>query len=102
MSRMNPAKKRSSMMHRQGDVLIIPVETIPDELEPIERENGRIVLAHGEVTGHGHAIAAEGAALFRDPNLAALFLTVTGEAAALTHDEHATIMLQPGAYRVIR
>ena len=31
-----------------------------------------------------------------------MFLTVTGEAAAVTHDEHATIMLPPGAYRVIR
>jgi hypothetical protein len=89
-------------MYRQGDVLIIPVTEIPGGLDPVARENGRIVLAHGEATGHAHAIAAEGAALFRDPKLAAVFLTVSGEAAALTHAEHATIMVQPGAYRVIR
>jgi hypothetical protein len=39
-------------MYRQGDVLIIPVAGIPDDSEPIARENGRIILAHGEVTGH--------------------------------------------------
>ena len=66
-------------MYRQGDVLIVPVESIPEELDPVDREDGRVVLAHGEVTGHAHAIEAEGAALFRDPRLMAMFLTVTGD-----------------------
>jgi hypothetical protein len=89
-------------MYRQGDVLIIPVGEITDRLEPVARENGRVVLAHGESTGHAHAIRDAGAALFRDPKLAAMFLTVTGEPAALEHDEHATIMLPPGNYRIVR
>jgi hypothetical protein len=55
-------------MYRQGDVLIIPVESIPERLDPIGREDGRVVLAHGEVTGHAHVIKAEQAALFRDPS----------------------------------
>jgi hypothetical protein len=54
-------------MYRQGDVLIIPVESIPERLDAIDRDDGRVVLAHGEVTGHAHAIKAEGAVLFRDP-----------------------------------
>ena len=37
-------------MYRQGDVLIVPVESIPEELDPVDREDGRVVLAHGEVT----------------------------------------------------
>jgi hypothetical protein len=90
-------------MYRQGDVLIIPVESIPTTLQPIDRDAGRIILAHGEVTGHAHAIKAEGAALFRDPKLMAVFLTVTADApVALEHDEHSMIMLPPGNYRVIR
>ena len=54
-------------MFRQGDVLIIPVKSIPKTAEPIAREQGRVVLAHGEVTGHAHAIRDKQAALFRDP-----------------------------------
>ncbi|HKD30375.1 MAG TPA: hypothetical protein VKC66_31265 [Xanthobacteraceae bacterium] len=36
-------------MYRQGDVLIIPVRSIPEKLDPIDRKDGRVVLAHGEV-----------------------------------------------------
>lgn len=89
-------------MYRQGDVLIIPVKSIPKKLEPVERENGRIVLAHGEVTGHAHAIKNKGAALFRDPKLMAVFMTVNGDAVMLEHDEHDTIVIPPGIYQVIR
>jgi hypothetical protein len=61
------------------------------------------VLAHGEATVHAHAIAAEAAALFRDSWLAAVFMTVSGDApVALTHDEHGTIMIAPGQYQVVR
>jgi hypothetical protein len=60
------------------------------------------VLAHGEVTGHAHAIEAEGAALFRDPRLMAMFLTVTGDPVALEHDEHDSIAIPPGRYHIVR
>jgi hypothetical protein len=89
-------------MYRQGDVLIVPVDSIPGNLAPVARENGRIILAHGEATGHAHAIRAEGAALLRDAGPMAVFLTVTGESAALEHDGHDTIMLPPGSYRILR
>jgi hypothetical protein len=90
-------------MYRQGDVLIIPVRSIPENLEPVDREGGRVVLAHGEATGHAHAIADEGAALFRDASRAADFMTVSGDApVALEHDEHGTIMIPPGHYQVVR
>lgn len=89
-------------MYRQGDVYIVPVASVPEKLEPVARESGRVVLAHGEVTGHAHAIKAEGAALFRDPKLMAVFMTVTGDPVALEHDEHSTITLPAGNYQIIR
>lgn len=91
-------------MFRQGDVLIVPVSKMPTTaIEPIAREAGRVVLAHGEMTGHAHAIKSPKAALFRDPKLAAIFLHVTGDAPALLeHEEHGTIALAPGDYEVIR
>src|SRR5260370_21774649 len=90
-------------MYRQGDVLIIPVESIPEKLDPINRENGRVVLAYGEVTGHAHAVKAEGPALFRDPKLMAVFMKVSGDApAALEHGDHGTIIIPPGEYQLVR
>ena len=42
---------------RQGDVYLNPVSRLPNGCTPMEPENGRrFVLAHGEVTGHAHAI----------------------------------------------
>lgn len=42
---------------RQGDVYLIPVTALPAGCRPIQPEAGRrFVLAHGEVTGHAHAI----------------------------------------------
>jgi len=90
-------------MYRQGDVLIIPIVAIPKGVEAVKREDGRVVLAHGEVTGHVHAIKNKRAALFRDPKLAAIFMHVSGDAPVdLEHDEHSTITIPPGDYQVIR
>lgn len=90
-------------MYRQGDVLIVPVKALPKNLEPVDREQGRVVLAHGEVTGHAHAIKDQKAALFRDPKLAAIFMNVSADGpVALEHEEHATIHIPPGNYQVIR
>jgi hypothetical protein len=90
-------------MYRQGDVLIIPVKRLASGLEPVTREHGAVVLAHGEVTGHAHKIKDERAALFRDPKLMAMFMHVSGDApVALEHDEHGTISIPPGNYQVVR
>lgn len=96
-------RANEQFMARQGDVLIIRVPALPKGLVPIAREADRVVLAHGELTGHAHAIKDERAALFRDPKLAAVFMQVMGDApVALEHDEHSTIHLPPGNYQVIR
>lgn len=101
------------VQYRQGDVLLIPIDEVPAELLPVPRENGWVILAHGEVTGHAHAIvddraelfgtaAAEGGVISVD-EAAELYLLVHGdEPVALVHDEHETIAVEPGAYRRIR
>ena len=90
-------------MFRQGDVLIVPVGQLPAGLESVKRERGRVILAHGEATGHAHAIKDKRAALFRDPKLMAVFMHVSGDApVALEHDEHDTIKVPPGDYQIIR
>jgi hypothetical protein len=70
---------------RQGDILLVPVEEVPDGLSKVPREKGRIVLAEGEETGHLHAIEAPNkAAEFLATDLDSLegrFLVVNGEGA---------------------
>src|SRR5580700_5667217 len=93
--------KRRSEMFRQGDVLIIPVKSIPKTATAVERD-GDVVLAYGEVTGHAHAIKSDRAALFADLKLAAIFMRVTDDPVALEHEEHGTVTIPPGDYEVVR
>lgn len=86
--------------YRQGDVLVERVESIPDGVQPVAREIGRVVLAHGEVTGHAHAIKNRCATFF-ESDTGARFLSLD-KPCDLEHEEHSTITLPPGTYRVVR
>jgi hypothetical protein len=83
---------------RQGDVLLVPVDEIPDGARSLARTGGRVVLAEGEVTGHAHAIRAAGATLLGAGE--ERYLRVTAPV-TLDHEEHAAIEVAPGAYRVV-
>jgi hypothetical protein len=88
--------------YRQGDVLVVEIAALPAGIEPMERSARGAVLAEGEATGHAHAIRSERAALFNAPGLGAVFMRVSGEAVALEHDEHDSIVIPPGDYEIIR
>lgn len=91
-------------MYRQGDILLIPDSTA-EAGDIIERDNGRIVLAYGEVTGHAHAFADDHVTMFAAPaksKTADRVLRVVGNVASLRHEEHAPITVPPGTYRVVR
>jgi hypothetical protein len=47
-------KNKTPKTYRQGDVLLI--ETTETARGKDAREKGRIILAHGEMTGHAHEI----------------------------------------------
>lgn len=90
---------------RQGDVLVVPCPTIPENTTPIPRENGRLVLAHGEATGHAHAITHPDVTLVTAEQAGELrmWMHVTApEPVELVHQEHDTLLIPPGTYRVIR
>lgn len=89
-------------MARQGDVLIVGAK-IPKEATAKVRDNGRVILAYGEVTGHAHQIV--------DPDVVgAVLLTVAESAtflrlakgAQLIHEEHGTVAIPPGEYQIIQ
>jgi hypothetical protein len=110
---------------RQGDVMLVPVYSLPKDCKHIEPEDGRrFVLAHGEVTGHAHAIyeftteekeeqdlanAAEisTAAIARARSLrtAQMWESTDGEwyleikkTSTMKHEEHAAPQIPPGIY----
>jgi hypothetical protein len=93
---------QQAMLYRQGDVLLRRVESLPADCQVVPREAGRIVLAHGELTGHAHAIAAPAAlaTLLQAADRVRFLRLVAG--VAVTHEEHAPIALPPGLYEVIR
>lgn len=83
--------------YRQGDVLII--ETNKKGGAPLPKDNGKVVLAYGEVTGHSHAIV-KGAVLLEAPKCTGILKVETE--APLKHEEHATIVLPKGSYEIIQ
>ena len=73
--------------YRQGDLLIERCKMRSTEtLTEIERVSGRLILAHGEATGHAHAIRSPKASLFAAAGR--VFLAVDGDCVALEHEEH--------------
>lgn len=85
---------------RQGDVLVIDVSSIPNDAQPAPKED-RVVLAHGEATGHAHAIYDKGVTMFRAPQKRGTYLKLV-KTVGLAHEEHTQIPLGKGFKRVIR
>ncbi|WP_406695656.1 hypothetical protein V5E97_32090 [Singulisphaera sp. Ch08] len=82
-------------MWRQGDVLISAVEAIPPGATCLPH----CVLAEGEVTGHSHRVEGVGVAdLLADGE--ERFLRVNASTVRIVHQEHGTITLPRGLYRV--
>ena len=100
--RKTTSKKKSShkklpQQVRQGDVLLDPVAFLPNGAK--RTANGHIVLALGRATGHTHEVTHPKATLHVLGEARYLQLPVAAE---LVHQEHATITLAAGVYRVVR
>ncbi len=104
-------------MVRQGDVLLRPLHNVRQAcvsavtaglVARVPAENGRVVLAHGEVTGHHHSFAlSDRVAMFRDDGAGSgsgftLLEVKPGEPLALEHQEHTALLVQPGVHEVVR
>lgn len=96
---------------RQGDVFLEVVKK--SELPEFEDkkyttiEGGGIpqgvVLAHGEVTGHMHAVRSPNAFLMKQKDSNQFYLFIAGNLALdLVHEEHSPITLPPGHYKVTK
>jgi hypothetical protein len=94
---------KNKKQYRQGDLL---VERVPSKKVSGKdaSENGRLILAHGEATGHAHEVISDSATLIRKEDEKAvgdLLLSVRSDA-EIVHQEHAPISLMRGSYRITR
>lgn len=90
-------KKLNEDQIRQGDVLLIAVDTVSDG-EP-EENTGRAVLAHSEVTGHAHAIYDRSAQVVRSMKKERHLKLLKPD--MLKHEEHSPPLLDKPNYRVL-
>ena len=98
------SRKSTPVSLAQGDILFLRVNGIPDAARSVAPVGNRFVLAEGEATGHAHTVPARGVALMEVPNEGGVtYLTVeelTG--VEVSHQEHASVKLDPGTWKVIR
>lgn len=85
-------------MVRQGDVLIRSVDAVPLDANRGEREDGRLIVARGEVTGHAHAILDVDVQQYKIGNMQWI---VAPQGFTLQHEEHAPITVPQGQYEVV-
>lgn len=83
-------------MYRQGDILLMESER-PRWGNAVPRAD--LIVAYGETTGHKHEF--EGDVSLIDFGRDALYAEVHAYA-KLVHDEHDTIEIPEGFYRVVR
>lgn len=96
--------KNGPVIYRQGDVLLVRVDKPAGQMQ--KQDPGRLILQHGEATGHAHAIPAErvdetnlyidGARRY----LEICFSQPSAEPVPLVHEEHDTVSLPEGVYEV--
>lgn len=88
---------------RQGDVILVQVDQT--ETEPKQVEAGqRVILAHGEVTGHTHCLTLDAPALTPPTKpvfdaAAERYIQIVSEA-TLRHEEHHAAVLKAGKYEI--
>ena len=86
---------------QQGDVTYERIDALPEGLKLVKPRNGSHILADGEVTGHAHRIDdCPEVDMFEDEN-GNLFLSVKKDV-QLTHEEHGTQVIEPGAFKIGR
>lgn len=102
--------KTFTRMAAQGDFLILRIDTIPTNVEIIDKnERNQIVVAHSE-TGHNHVMVADRVTAYKtagtkEIDLYEMFLLVEAPT-EIKHlrsfDTHETILVPPGNYTVRR
>ena len=95
-------KRITNGLGRQGDVGIQAIDALPDNLKPhVPEDKHRIVIAHGEVTGHAHAIyELDDIEMFEDE--AGTLYMRNSKDKVIKHEEHAPLEIPAGTHKFIQ
>ena len=89
----------------QGDLMILPVDEIPDEAQELQTTGEHHVVAHSE-TGHHHVLNAQKARVFTVAATAMAMYAKVLEQTELLHqrpyDTHEALSIPPGNYQLLR
>ena len=85
-------KRKVPKLYRQGDVLLVRVDEYPKEAKKLDT----LTVALGEVTGHHHTFKRGVEVMEVNGDM----WVVAEEEAELEHQEHSTIIVDPGIYKV--
>ena len=89
----------------QGDVLITPVDKIPNNYVKQKSESSDHIITHSE-TGHHHVMSAKDVDFYQAANDPFIGFIEAKKPAELKHlrsfDTHKTLLFPPGIYRVNR
>lgn len=109
-------QNRKPHQYRQGDYLLIEpgdfewknesgvlcrlsIQECPVEATVEKRKQGRCIIGEGEITGHHHAVIEKTASILEKDGLRWLDAP---KGAELLHEEHRTIELPSGTYRIVQ
>lgn len=80
-----------------GDVILLKIDAMPNDVVEVSRVGGRVVLREGEHTGHAHTITEETATFYQLED--AFFLKVDAPV-TVVHQEHSAGVVETGVYEV--
>ena len=86
------------MQIQQGDVTLEKISKLPSGAKFKDKTHRGYVLAEGEVTGHAHCIEDTEKAEFYE--VAGVLFVKANKPVSLTHEEHNTITLPEGIWKI--
>ena len=98
---MSRKQQQFTRSRRQGDILLLRINSIPPDARKEDRPPGAsLLLGEGEAPGHRHEILDPGVEAYRRAE--GFYLDVVEEDVGLIHPQHGRVALLPGSWEVIR
>jgi hypothetical protein len=92
--------KARKFQNRQGDLWFEEVDSVPATAKKQKAAGARIILAHGEVTGHHHSVDADAADWWKEDNGDQyIFAPVK---TLVEHQEHGAVVLPANKTILVR
>ena len=85
---------------QQGDVIINPVEEIPDGAKPVASCARGYILAEGSATGHAHVVKKNAGIEFVENG--GKFYLRNARPVTVRHEEHKPVTVPAGTWKIVK